>query len=502
LIIDKQFLDDHQVKLTVEVEPDLFEGAKRQAAREISKRYKIAGFRPGKAPYAVVVRQVGEAAIVEESIHLLVDDIYPKVIEDADIRPYGPGNLNNIVSTDPPVFEFVVPLEAEVALGNYKSIRRTYEPLLVSDNDVDELIENLRDRQSVLEPAERPAEIGDVVTIRLSADHLNATGEQNPVLIRERSVPITLRPDMRMNEQMRRTEWPFEGFSRGLIGLSVNDERDIHNIFPEDYTFESMRGVEEQYHFVVEEIKAKILPALDDDFAKGVGDFETLDALQLEVRSSLEEQAKNEYNEKFDEQVLDELIDQSTFKYPPQMLEDEIDSVIEGFTRRLQNQGTELNLYLKTRGLDMEGLRDETRPVAEKHLKRSLALMELAKVENIQVEPEELQSETVRTVDALSQSLSEREARRLSDQRVYNNLMSNIMVNLVTERAQKRLRAIASGEFTSESETDIDLLSTGDLKSVELEAKLETTPEEQQVIEDILVPVEEVKLINEEKGEL
>jgi hypothetical protein len=126
----------------------------------------------------------------------------------------------------------------------------------------------------------------------------------------------------------------------------------------------------------------------------------------------------------------------------------------------------------------------------------------LAKVENIQVEPEELQSETVRTVDALSQSLSEREARRLSDQRVYNNLMSNIMVNLVTERAQKRLRAIASGEFTSESETDIDLLSTGDLKSVELEAKLETTPEEQQVIEDILVPVEEVKLINEEKGEL
>lgn len=485
--IDKQLLEDHQVKLTVEVEPDLFEGAKRRAARELSKRYKIAGFRPGKAPYAVIVRQVGEAAIIDEGIHLLVDDIYPKVIEEAEIQPYGPGNLENILSTEPPIFEFVIPLEAEVYLGNYKLIRRAYELQPVTDAEVDGLIENLRDRKAVLEPVERPAQEGDVVTIRLTAERLNITGEQNPTLIREQSVPITLWPDERTTEQMRRTEWPFQGFSKGLIGLSLNDEKNIHHIFTEDYTYESMRGVEAQYHLIVEDIKAKILPDLDDDLAKAAGDFETMDALRVEVRSSLEEQARTEFNEDYDDHVLDEMIVQSTFKYPPKMLEDEIDSVIESFKRRLQNQGTDLNLYLKTRSLDMDGFREEAHPVAEKRLKRSLALLELAKVENIQVQPEELQSETTRAVDALSQTLSEHEAKRLSEERVYNNLVSNIMVDLVTERALKRLREIASGELALETETNIELSSTVEETSNELVEQ----SEESQNVEDVLVPDEE-----------
>ena len=167
--IDKQFQEDHQVKITVEVEPEQMESMKRRSARKIARRVKIPGFRPGKAPYAVIVRQVGEAAIIEDALELLVNDIYPKVIEEADINPYGPGSLENVGSLDPPTLEFVVPLEAEVVLGDYRSLRRPYEPEPVKDEDIQDVLDNIRERQAVIEPVERAAEEGDLVTVRISA---------------------------------------------------------------------------------------------------------------------------------------------------------------------------------------------------------------------------------------------------------------------------------------------------------------------------------------------
>jgi len=118
LKIQKQLLDDHQMKLTVEVDADQMEAMKKRAARKISKQVKIPGFRPGKAPYPVIVRQIGEGVIVEEALEILVDDIYPQIIKEADIKPYGPGSLEKVESLDPPVLEIVVPLEAEVDLGD------------------------------------------------------------------------------------------------------------------------------------------------------------------------------------------------------------------------------------------------------------------------------------------------------------------------------------------------------------------------------------------------
>ena len=494
--IEKQLLENHEMKLTVEVEPDMLESTKRRAARELSRRHKIPGFRPGKAPYAVILRQVGEEAILEESIHMLADDIYPKAIEEAAIHPYGPGSLEGITSTTPPVFEFIVPLEAEVTLGDYQSIRRPYEIKSIPESEVLEVLENLRDRQVVLEPVERPAQEGDVVTVRLSGARVNKPEDEKPGLIREQSIPITIWPEERQTDQMRRTEWPYSGFAKQLIGLSLKDEKTYTHTFPEDSSFESLRGVDAEYHVVVEEIKYRILPEMNDDFAKSVGDFETMDLLKTEIRKSLEEQVLREYNEEYDEQVIDELIDDSSFRYAPKMLADEIDEVIAGFTRRLEKQGTDLNLYLKSRSLDMDGLREEASPVAEKRLKRSLALMEIAKAENIQVKPEELQTETARTVDMLSQTLSEREAKRLSDRRVVTNIMSNLMIDMVTQRALEQLRAIASNGQAPNSQlivspTDsgedeipepiaIPTISTGDNMLEEFDQTIEQTVDTEQ----------------------
>ncbi len=121
--IDTVQQDDHQIKLTVEVEPETLEGAKKKAGKKISGKVKVPGFRPGKAPYSVVLRQVGEAAILEEALDILLQDIYPSIIEEAKIEPYGPGSLQNVVTMEPPTFEFMVPLAPEVELGDYRALR-------------------------------------------------------------------------------------------------------------------------------------------------------------------------------------------------------------------------------------------------------------------------------------------------------------------------------------------------------------------------------------------
>jgi trigger factor len=144
LKIDTQTTEDHQVKLRVEVEPEQLETAKRRAARQIAKKAKIPGFRPGKAPYHIIERFAGEAAILEDAMDILVQDVYPKALDEIDIKPFGPGTLENIASTDPPVFEFVVPLEAEIELGDYHSLRLPYELKEVTDQDVEKVLENIR----------------------------------------------------------------------------------------------------------------------------------------------------------------------------------------------------------------------------------------------------------------------------------------------------------------------------------------------------------------------
>jgi trigger factor len=121
LKINKEYLEDHQVKIIVELDPEPLERAKHQAARSISRKTKIPGFRPGKAPYHVIERTVGESTILENALDILIEDIYPKVIEESGIHPYGPGTLDNMPSLDPPIFEFIVPLDAEVKLGDYES---------------------------------------------------------------------------------------------------------------------------------------------------------------------------------------------------------------------------------------------------------------------------------------------------------------------------------------------------------------------------------------------
>jgi trigger factor len=440
LKIETQFLEDHQAKLIVEVEADQMEEMKRRAANKLSRRVKIPGFRPGKAPYAVILRTVGDATIVEEALELLVEDIYPKAIKEANIEPYGPGKLEKVPSMEPVTLEFVVPLDAKVTLGDYHSMRKPYEPKPVTDQDVEAAIKELQERQALVEPVERAAQEGDVVTVRLSGERKDNV--DNKVLLSERSVPVIIRTG-------DKDEWLFAGFSKNFIGLLAGAEGTIEHIFPADSEYEELQGVPAEFRYVVENVKSRTLPEVDDEFAKSLGDFETVDALRQNVRTALEAQSKSVYNETYDDEIIAQTIESSQFQYPPQMLENEINQALKDLENRLSQQGLDMEIYLKSQNKDLDKLKEELKPVAEKRLKRGLVLFELGKTEDIQIKQEELETEAVNTLSYLQRSLPEREARRLTNRNIRDNVLSNVMVDMMTRKTVERLRNIFSGELES-----------------------------------------------------
>jgi trigger factor len=467
LKIESQLLEDHQVRLQVEVESEPMEAAKRRAARAISKKAKIPGFRPGKAPYQIIERFAGAQKIRADALELLLRDLYPKIIEEAGIKPYGPGKLEDISEQDPPVFKMVVPLEATVNLGDYRSIRIPHEPQEVTEEDVDRQLESMRKQHAIIEPVERQAQDGDLVTIKLGAERKNVEEGEVATLIRERSIPILVEPETAGDTGDKAAEWPFPGFSRNLAGLATGDERTITYTFPEDSSFELLRSKEVEYHFVVESVKSYTLPELNDEFALSQGDYENLEALRSQVRKGLETQTHNQYESDYNERILNDLLGRAEMKYPPQMIDSELHTVLHQLENQLAQQKMDMETYLKTRQIDRAALEEEFRPTAEARLKRFLALYEVSQAENIQVPTEELQTVTTQTLQQFSQSMPPEEARKSITPAFVESLTRNIMADLLIGHTQERLRVIAKGEL---EKTELSAADIPEAPSTEMPA--------------------------------
>jgi trigger factor len=442
LNIEKQPLENHQIKLIVQLETSQLEEAKHRAARHISQHKKVAGFRPGKAPYPIVLRNFGEEVILEEALDLLVKDIYPKVIEEAQIKPYGPGSLENMPKLDPLTFEFIVPLEPEVVLGDYKKIRIPYKVKAINKKDVNKVLDDLRERQVVLEPSDKPAMEGDQVFIRLSIYRLQPAEGEIATLVNDRRMPVVI-----TSKTDNKDEWPFPGFSQYLLGLSPGSEKKFNYTYPEDSDYDSLRGKETEVLIKVEEIKKRILPELTDEFAQSVGEqYENLSLLTDDIRKSLEMQAKEEYDNNYHDKIMNELLKESIIKYPPQMLEREVDMFTEQLENRLTQQKMDMETYLKMRKIDSSTLRTELTPQAEERLKRTLVLLEIAKLENIHVENSELESESMRTLDELGRMMPPEKARKTLTNEFVRGMIGNIGADLLVKHTWDYLQAVARGE--------------------------------------------------------
>jgi trigger factor len=446
LKIEQTPLEDQQVKLVVELEPEQLEAAKHQAARQIARKAKIPGFRPGKAPFAIVERFAGAEVVLEDAIDILIKDIYPKVIDESGVKPYGPGKLDKVVSTDPPTFEFVVPLEAEVELADYRSLRQSYDLAPIEEKEVERVIESMRQQQAIIEPVDRPAQEGDEVTVKLMGKRKDVEEGDSNVLIRERSVPVVILPENPEKDEDTGEEWPFPGFSRNLIGLSVGDEKTVEYTFPDDSNFEHLRGQVATFPIKVEAVKSRTIPEMTDELAQSLGEYENLEELRKDVRTRLEDRAKHDYEDEYDEKLMDEILKEVKVKYPPQMLEDELETTLHQLEDRLASQKLDMNTYLKSRNMDMEALRKEFTPVAETRLKKMLVLYEIAQKEKIQVSNEAVKKETLDTLNLYYNSLDPKRGKKGLSQALVSNLMSNITADLLVKNTTDRLRSIAKGE--------------------------------------------------------
>jgi trigger factor len=387
LKIETQPLEDHQVNLIVELEPEQMVAAKHRAARRISERKSIPGFRPGKAPYDVVVRSFGDSVIVEEAVDVLLDDVYPKALEEAKLEPGASGSLEKVEGLDKnPKFTFKVPLAPTVALGDYRAIRLPYDWEEPGEEKVDESIEELRQMYAKTESVERPIQKGDFVLIDLKG--VNAKSKEGDAPIMDRpGLPVFIRPEEKPDE------FPFPGFSTELVGLSAGESKSFSHKYKKDSKEESLKGQTVNFTVTVKLVRGSTLPDLNDEFAKQAGPFETMQALRDAVKANLATQSKAQYDDEYFANLMENIKAGATLKYPPQVVDHEVEHVMEDLKSRLANQNLDLPAYLKSREMDEQKfIAEEARPIAVKRLERSLIMDEIAKIEKVEVSQEMLQS--------------------------------------------------------------------------------------------------------------
>jgi trigger factor len=443
LKIEQTYLEDHQLELIVEAEQDVFEKAKYQAAKQLAKGKKIPGYRPGKAPYQLILNHFGEATIIDRALEHFLDEIYPQVIDEIDQEPYGPGQVKEIKSLEPPVFIFNIPLQPEVSLGDYREIRLSYEKTEVSEKDVEEIIERMLSQQSAVEPVDHPAEEGNLVDTTLDGRPADSDPEdEESYLLKGQPLPVMIKG--KKDDDTK--EWPFPGFSRQLLGVSEGDTLELTHEFPdEEDVDEEYRGREILYIVEVTGIRERVLPELNDEFVKKVSDLETVAELKEQIREELTNQRSLEDENTYINAILDAILEDAEVKYPPQMVEGEIDGEINELEMQLQRQGMDLEMYLKIQNLDEEGLREQIRPTAEKRLTRGLLIGKISEIEDLDINPEDITNE-FKTVldDHFGEDEKERSDYLQSGDSVA--LLNRISSQMVTKKALDFLMAVAQGE--------------------------------------------------------
>jgi trigger factor len=436
--------DDHQVDMIVEIDPEQMEGAKHRAARRISERRKIPGFRPGKAPYGVVLHTFGESAIVEDAVDLLLDEIYPKALEEAKIEPGAAGSLEKVENLEKvPKFTFLVPLAPKVELGDYRAIRQAYEWEEPDESKVDESLNELRQMYAKTETVSRPIQKGDFVLIDLKGYKERAVEGEAPLIDRP-GLPVFIRTDEKAGE------FPYVGFSNELIGLNVDDTKSFSHKHKKDDKDENLKGQTVQYSVNVKMVRGSTLPELNDDFARQAGPFENLKGLRDAVKANLATQSKAQYDDDYFSKVMEKIKEGAIIKYPPQSVDHEVQHVMEDLKSRLAEQNLDMAAYLKSRDMEEEKfIQEEARPIAIKRLERSLIMEQIAKTEKIEVNQEILQSSFQQTWgefqgDASFQKLTRGKAQ--PPKQIMNAVAMESANRAYVQQTLNRLKEIAIGQ--------------------------------------------------------
>jgi trigger factor len=368
------------VLLEVELPPERFDQAIADAVRRLSRRTRIAGFRPGKAPRAVLERTLGSEAIVDEAMEHLVSDAYRAAVREKSIVPLADPSIEVVRAEagQPVVFKATVQVPPEVKLGDYRGFNFAPEIDTIDDAKVDTVIDELRDQNAALTPAERPAQKGDyaIIAYRGTKDGApfdGGTTDRMPLVIgEERLIP---------------------GFEDHLVGLSAGDSTEFDITFPEDYAELALAGQAAHFEVDLKDLRAKVLPDADDEFARAMGEYPTLGLLREDVKARLERNALDRARHGFSDRIIEYAVANATLELPDILVDQEVEVMHGEFRSTLARQGITEEAYLKVVKQSEADLHAEFRPRAETRVKTLLVLSEMADREGVVVSEADIEAE-------------------------------------------------------------------------------------------------------------
>jgi len=432
-------LENCQVNVIVEVDAADIDKQLRQTARVISRSYNIPGYRRGKAPYHAVVRIFGKEALQQQMLEEYGQELYEKALEEIEYEPYEMGELQE-VEWDPFRMTVLLPIGPEADLGDYRDVRVPFEPDPVTDEDVDGQLEGLRRENGQWVPVERPAEFGDQVVLDFEAkagDTLIMSQDGHEMVLEDGATI------------------PMHGFHEEIVGIAPGETKTFTLTVPEGDLEEDLVGQEATVSATLHTVRKEDLPPLDDELALMVGDYDTLDDLRASIREELESTAQNQAETEYLDKVLEAMIEAAVkIEYPTQAVDRETELTLSQMERNLAAQGMQLDTFLGMIGKTRESYKQEIRPSAEERLQKRLVLNEVARLEGLEADPDELEAQIGRLVEMAGPSGDE--MREMLDSPEGRHSIAD---DLVMEQAQERVIQIGKGEAPPLEEEDEEEVS-------------------------------------------
>jgi trigger factor len=377
-------LPKSRLQLEFELPPERLARAIDQAVGRLGRQTRVPGFRPGKAPRVMLERVLGPTAVVDDAVDALVEEAFRAAIREQDILPLASPDVEITQSEEgkPVIFKAVVQVRPEVNLGDYDNFGFKPEIKPVDETMVEKVLDELRDGEASLEPvAGRGAEKGDYAVMafvgtRDGVPFPGGSSERMPLIIGEdRLIP---------------------GFEDHLLGAEKGDDREFDIVFPDDYQEESLRGQTAHFAVTVKDLRHKVLPAADDDFARSVGKFADMAALKAELRKRLEAGALDSARHEFADKIIEYATSNATIDLPDVLIDQEVEVMHDELRSALARQGLDEATYLKVVQKTDEDLHAEFRPQAEKRVKTLMVLSEVAKAKGVEVPEKDVDGEIER----------------------------------------------------------------------------------------------------------
>ncbi|MBN6186569.1 trigger factor [Aneurinibacillus sp. BA2021] len=375
-------LENNQGVLTIEVEEARVDQAIDQAFTKVVKKVNIPGFRKGKVPRKIFEARFGVESLYQDALDIILPEAYTEAVQETGIEPVDRPEVDveQIGKGQPLVFKATVTVKPEVKLGEYKGLTVEEKDFSVTDEAIAEELSQMQNRSAELVVLEDDAAIenGDYAIIDFQGFVDGEAFEGGEA----------------ENYQLEVGSNTFiPGFEEQIIGLKKGEEKDVNVTFPEEYHAAELAGKPAVFKVKVNEVKRKNLPELDDEFAKDVSEFDTLDELKADIKNKLEEKAKSDAENYKKESLIEKATAGAEIDLPEVMVENEVNHMVNDFAQRLQFQGMNLDLYYQFTGLDEEKLREQFQEDAEKRVRTTLVLEAIGKAENVEVTDEDINQE-------------------------------------------------------------------------------------------------------------